>query len=227
MPPETPDKRKCPRKLLTLEEKLAVIRTQEDEKLTVRELANRFNIGKTQAHEILRNKDAINNGLLSGHLNMSQVRRNPLSQHGAHIDELVFDWFSLTRKDNVPISGQFVREKAREIAVQMGYDGFSASPGWLQKWRKRHNINYNETGDSLDVQEFETILVKSEPLSNREDDDLSSVDLVKPIYSIEEAMMQLARLKEFVKDDFISYQQLVSLENQWSWKWNNFKKGVP
>ncbi|KAH8253381.1 hypothetical protein KR032_005163 [Drosophila birchii] len=227
MPPETPERRRCPRKLLTLEEKLAVIRTQEDENLTVRELANRFNIGKTQAHEILRNKDAINNGLLSGHLNMSQVRRNPLSQHGAHIDELVFDWFSLTRKDNIPVSSQFVREKAREIALQMGYDGFSASPNWLQKWRKRHNIDYNETGNSLDVREFEAIMVKSEPISNRDDDDLSPVDLVKPIYSIEEAMMQLARLKEFVKDDFISYQQLVSLENQWSWKWNNFKEGLP
>lgn len=157
---------------------------------------------------------------------MSQMRRNPLSQHGAHIDELVFDWFSLTRKDNIPISGQYVREKAREIALQMGYDGFSASPGWLQKWRKRHNIDYNEAGDSLELQEFEAVLVKSEPITNREEN-LSPVDLVQPIYSIEEAMMQLARLKEFVKDDFISYQQLVSLENQWSWKWNNFKKEVP
>ncbi|XP_016975318.1 tigger transposable element-derived protein 2 isoform X2 [Drosophila rhopaloa] len=162
---------------------------------------------------------------------MSQMRRNPLSQQGAHIDELCFDWFSRARVDNILISGEMVRQKAKQIADEVGYAGFLASSGWLQKWRKRHNIAYNATGDSLDLQEFEAVLVKSEPISNRDDDDdddePSPVQLIGPIFSIDEAMMQLARLKEFARDDYVSYQQLLSLENQWSWKWNNFKKEVP
>jgi len=159
---------------------------------------------------------------------MNQMRRNPLSQKGTHIDEICFEWFSRARSENIPISGEMVREKAKQIADEAGYIDFTASSGWLQKWRKRNNIAYNATGDSLDLQEFEAILVKSEPISNRDDDEEPSpVSLIGPIYSKEEAMLQLARLKEFARDDFVSYQQLLSLENQWSWKWKNFKKEVP
>ncbi|KAH8367147.1 hypothetical protein KR084_003994 [Drosophila pseudotakahashii] len=225
MPQRRPRK---PRQLLSLEEKMEVIRTQEQNKLTVRDLAKRFNIGKTQAAEILKHKEAIKRGLSTGHLKMNQMRRNPLSQQGSHIDELCFEWFSRARSENIPISGEMVRDKAKQIAEEAGYPSFSASSGWLQKWRKRNNVAYNASGDSLEIQEFEAILVKSEPISNREDDEEPSpVSLIGPIYSKEEAMMQLARLKEFARDDFVSYQQLLSLENQWSWKWNNFKKEIP
>ncbi|XP_016929684.3 tigger transposable element-derived protein 3 [Drosophila suzukii] len=217
-----------PRQLLSLEEKMEVIRTHEQNKLTVRDLAKRFNIGKTQAAEILKHREAIRIGLATGELKMNQMRRNPLSQKGTHIDEICFEWFSRARSENIPISGEMVREKAKQIADEAGYTDFTASSGWLQKWRKRNNIAYNATGDSLDLQEFEAILVKSEPISNRDDDEEPSpVSLIGPIYSKEEAMLQLARLKEFARDDFVSYQQLLSLENQWSWKWKNFKKEVP
>ncbi|XP_052840234.1 LOW QUALITY PROTEIN: tigger transposable element-derived protein 6 [Drosophila gunungcola] len=223
-----PRRPRKPKKRLNLEEKMEVIRTHEQNKLTVRDLAKRFNIGKTQAAEILKHKDSIREGLTTGELKMSQMRRNPLSQKGAQIDELCFDWFSRARVDNIAISGEMVREKAKQIAEEVGHDGFLASSGWLQKWRIRHNIAYNATGDSLELQEFEAVLVKSEPISNRDDDDEPSpVQLLGPIISIDEAMIQLARLKEFARDDFVSYQQLLSLENQWSWKWNNFKKEVP
>ncbi|XP_037714313.1 tigger transposable element-derived protein 3 [Drosophila subpulchrella] len=217
-----------PRQLLSLEEKMEVIRTHEQNKLTVRDLAKRFNIGKTQAAEILKHREAIRRGLATGELKMNQMRRNPLSQKGTHIDEICFEWFSRARSESIPVSGEMVREKAKQIADEAGYTDFTASSGWLQKWRKRNNIAYNATGDSLDLQEFEAILVKSEPISNRDDDEEPSpVSLIGPIYSKEEAMLQLARLKEFARDDFVSYQQLLSLENQWSWKWNNFKKEVP
>ncbi|KMY92887.1 tigger transposable element-derived protein 6 [Drosophila simulans] len=217
-----------PRTSLTLEEKMEVIQSQERNKLSVRDLAKKFNIGKTQAADILKHKQSIKEGLLSGELKLNQMRRNPLTQRGAQIDEMCFDWFSRVRTENIPISGEMVRKKAKQIALELGHSNFSASSGWLEKWRKRHNIRYNDTGDSLDLQEFEAILVKSEPISNKDDcDEPYPVTLIEPIYSTEEAMMQLARLKEFAKDDYASYQQLLSLENQWSWKWNTFKKELP
>jgi len=71
---------------------------------------------------------------------MNQMRRNPLSQKGTHIDEICFEWFSRARSENIPISGEMVREKAKQIADEAGYTDFTASSGWLQKWRKRNNI---------------------------------------------------------------------------------------
>ncbi|EDV37327.1 uncharacterized protein Dana_GF13390 [Drosophila ananassae] len=214
-----------PRILLTVEQKIELIEAQEREQLSVRELAKRYNIGKTQASKIIQNKEEIRLELKSGKMHRTQKRRNPLSQQGSHIDELCFEWFTMTRSDGMPLNGEIVREKARELAEQAGYSGFTASAGWLQKWQKRHNISYNPMDDSLVMQPFEAVLVKSEPILP--DDDCSASSVIRPIFTIDEAMMQLSRLKEFAKDDYISYQQLHSLENQWSWKWNNMKKEVP
>ncbi|XP_022230707.2 tigger transposable element-derived protein 3 [Drosophila obscura] len=225
-----PRRSRTPRRLLSLSEKSEVIQVQEKEKLSVRDLARRFNIGKTQAAEILKNKGQIDAKLKSG-VN-GHLKKNCLSQQGSHIDELCFSWFNTARSENIRLSGQGVRTKAREIAQHLGYAGFSASDGWLQKWRKRHNIIFNSTRETLDVQQFECILVKSEPLMSNDEDSLMcsahageepTVFMHNPITSFDEAMMQLARLKEFAKDDYISHQQLSSLENQWTWKRNNLK----
>ncbi|EDX15506.1 GD15259 [Drosophila simulans] len=100
-----------PRTSLTLEEKMEVIQSQEQNKLSVRDLAKRFNIGKTQAADILKHKQSIKEGLLSGELKLNQMRRNPLTQRGAQIDEMCFDWFSRVRTENIPISGEMVRKR--------------------------------------------------------------------------------------------------------------------
>ncbi|KAH8400677.1 hypothetical protein KR009_000286 [Drosophila setifemur] len=222
-----------PRRMLTLEEKLEIIQTQEENKLTVRDLGKRFNIGKTQAADICRNKEAIRRVLITGRMRRTQIKRNPLSQQGAHIDQMCFDWFSKARNEGRTVNGESVREKAKELAETVGYSGFTASPGWLQKWQKRHNISFNQIDSTLDLEQFEAVLVKSEPvlvksepISNR-DEDFSPNDVTAPIFTIEEALMQLTRLKDYCKDDYVSYQQLLSLENQWTWKWNSTKKEVP
>ncbi|KAH8270800.1 hypothetical protein KR018_005086 [Drosophila ironensis] len=216
-----PKKRRAPRKPLNIEQKLELIETQEREQLTMRDLAERFGIGKSQASVIMQNKEAIRQGIKTGKMRRSQIRWNPLTEQGAHIDELCFNWFIRARSDGLAISGECVREKAREFAAQAGFPEFTASSGWLQKWQKRHNISYSPMDESLEQVDFEAVLVKSEPLAR--EDDFSGPEVVRPIYSCDEAMMQLSRLKEFVKDDFVSYQQLVSLENQLNWKWQGLK----
>ncbi|KAH8233289.1 hypothetical protein KR026_006345 [Drosophila bipectinata] len=214
-----------PRMLLTVEKKMELIETQEREQLSVRDLAKRFNIGKTQASKIIQNKEAIRLELRSGMIRRTQIRRNPLTHQGSHIDEMCIEWFTMARSEGMHLNGEKVREKARELAEEAGYSGFTASAGWLQKWQKRHNISFNPLDDSLALPQFEAVLVKSEPILP--DDDCSATSVIRPIYNIDEAMMQLSRLKEFAKDDYISYQQLLSLENQWNWKWNTMKKDVP
>ncbi|BFG05028.1 major centromere autoantigen B [Drosophila madeirensis] len=226
-----PGRRRLPRRLLTLTEKNEVIQVQEREKLSVRDLGRRFNIGKTQAAEILKNKGKIDARLKSG-VN-AHLKRNCLSEQSPHIDELCYSWFTRARSENIRLSEQLVRTKAKEIAEHLGHEGFSASGGWLQKWRRRHNIIFNATCETLDVKPFECVLVKNEPIMNNEEEldpvmgntyvGDGSEFMHNPIVSFEEAMTQLARLKEFAKDDYISYQQLSSLENQWNYKRNNIK----
>lgn len=55
---------------------------------------------------------------------------------------MCFDWFTIASGQNIPISGPKVKAKASEIAEQLGLSDFSASNGWLQKWKIRNNIAF-------------------------------------------------------------------------------------
>lgn len=61
-------------------------------------------------------------------------------------DELnrqVWEWFVSTRSKGLPISGSLVQEQAKNIAEKLGNSAFKASNGWLDSFKKRHNIAWD------------------------------------------------------------------------------------
>lgn len=58
------------------------------------------------------------------------------------INIIVYRWFSVARASGYPISGPILQEKAKIIAQKFGVheNKFSASEGWLHKWKTRNNI---------------------------------------------------------------------------------------
>ncbi|GBN45405.1 Tigger transposable element-derived protein 4 [Araneus ventricosus] len=44
------------------------------------------------------------------------------------------------RDKNVPISGPFIIEKALQFVKALAYNGFRGSNGWLEKFKRRHEI---------------------------------------------------------------------------------------
>ncbi|XP_045467026.1 tigger transposable element-derived protein 6-like [Harmonia axyridis] len=141
----------APRKrFLTLKEKMELINIAEKENSSVRKLAERFNIGKTQAAAIVKQKDRIRDMWQSGDSLQQKLCR--LKNIPEKIDRDCLDWFSRVRNQNIPVSGPLIKAKAKEIASMLNYDKFSASNVWLQKWRTRHNISFKAiSGESADV----------------------------------------------------------------------------
>lgn len=141
------------KRLLTLKEKMEIVNAMDKENLSARTTAVRFNIGKTQAAEISKNKNIIRQKWQSGIVNLKE-KRSFINPQGLNIDKICFEWFSRARSQNIPISGPLVQTKAKEIAEKYGYQNFKASDGWLQKWRKRHNISFKcITGEVADANE--------------------------------------------------------------------------
>ena len=49
-------------------------------------------------------------------------------------------WFEKMHHYNLPISGPMIKEQAKVYADSLGFDGFKASNGWLESFKRRHNI---------------------------------------------------------------------------------------
>jgi len=66
----------------------------------------------------------------------------------------MYRWFSLARQRSVPVSGPMLQEEARLVAEKMGYREFKASNGWLENFKKRHNLRqFAVSGEAADVAE--------------------------------------------------------------------------
>ena len=79
-----------------------------------------------------KNKDKIfekyNSGLISKSVKPEKYEK---------LNKAVLKWFLILRSENVPISEPMLKEKALEFAGGSNIEGFQASEGWLEKWKKR------------------------------------------------------------------------------------------
>ena len=66
--------------------------------------------------------------------------RNSRSSEYAEVNEVLYEWYNLTRSNNIYPGGAQLTEKAKEIAVRLEKHKFSGSNGWLHKWKGRYNI---------------------------------------------------------------------------------------
>ncbi|EDW71327.1 tigger transposable element-derived protein 3 [Drosophila virilis] len=212
------------KKVLSLKEKMEVISAYDQTNSSVRALAKRFNIGKTQAALIVRDRETIRSRWLSGE-NIN-TKRSFLNTDGKKLDSMCYDWFcKLSSAHNTPISGSAIQEKAKELATSLGIDDFAASNGWLQRWRKRHNINSRcEPGaqsadvNPLDVHQFlETEIDSSDTVFVIDDNSNTDTDLVAELScelkTVKSALIYIANLKQFLNNDHIAFEHLKNLEN--------------
>ncbi|GBM71365.1 hypothetical protein AVEN_35346-1 [Araneus ventricosus] len=68
------------------------------------------------------------------------------------INETVLEWFKTVRSKKIPVSGPMIQHKAKELANALGIENFSASNGWLDRFRIRNNITFRSLcGEAADV----------------------------------------------------------------------------
>ena len=194
----------APRKCLTLKEKVDIIEYHKREKCSARKLSEVFKIGKTQAAEIVKKQEQI---IKEWHLNGNEQRvRQFHSGSGVVLDKAVLEWFSKVRNQNVPVSGPMIQAKALEFAEELGIESFKASNGWLERFRKRHDIKFRAIcGESSSV--------NSETVSNWEEKLPSIIQGYSPenILNADETGLFFAHYRTKL---YVSVERLV-LEEKW------------
>nr|BAN21014.1 unkown protein [Riptortus pedestris] len=127
------------RVVLTLEQKLAIINRVEKGE-SVKKLSTEFGIGEQTVRDILKKKKDIS-GFVSSSAQTTFPRKTMKTSTLKDVDEAVYQWFIQRRAEGVPISGPMVSEKALWFHENLKIEEpFSASQGWLHKFKKRHGI---------------------------------------------------------------------------------------
>ncbi|RWR99523.1 tigger transposable element-derived protein 6-like protein, partial [Dinothrombium tinctorium] len=134
---------------LDLKQKVKLIKEKETKPdVTQEELSKKFKIGRSTVSEILKNKLNI----LKTYENFDAKRkRTKVNLKYSNLDEIMWEWFKKASSMGLTLSGSILQEKVQHFAQQLSID-FKDSNGWLEKFKKRHQIkSYTVSGESGSV----------------------------------------------------------------------------
>jgi hypothetical protein len=131
--PKTPKKRN----VIDARTKLEII--QKAKTMKGVDLAKKYNLSTSTISTIMSSEPTLVK-LIAKNIITEKTKRYRAPDY-PKLERAVDVWFSeMKSRKNVTISGPDIQEKALFFAGKLGYDNFKASNGWLENFRKRHNI---------------------------------------------------------------------------------------
>ncbi|KAH6936005.1 hypothetical protein HPB50_012378 [Hyalomma asiaticum] len=101
------------------------------------DIAEEFGVACSSLSTILKNKASILGALENG---ASARNKTVAAAAFPDVDKAVFAWFCEQRANKVPLSGRILQQKALDFACMLSHDNFKASPGWLSRFKARHDM---------------------------------------------------------------------------------------
>nr|XP_053652451.1 tigger transposable element-derived protein 6-like [Cherax quadricarinatus]XP_053652452.1 tigger transposable element-derived protein 6-like [Cherax quadricarinatus]XP_053652453.1 tigger transposable element-derived protein 6-like [Cherax quadricarinatus] len=129
---------------LTLGAKVKVLEMLDHEpKVPQGKIASMFRVSQSQVSRIMKNKDAIM--AQWNRFATPDRKRCRLGKAGA-LEQILVDWYKEAKKQDLPISGPILMEKAKSIGNEMGIE-FKPSAGWLGRWKDRNGVTLKRFKD--------------------------------------------------------------------------------
>lgn len=180
--------------VLTVKEKLDAIQ-RIDKGESVQKICAELNVGKSTVNDWRRNRlslqDFCTNVETDKVLDNRKTLKKPTHEM---VDDALWLWFMQERRRGTPISGPILKEKAMFFHSKIeGEKEFSASDGWLGRWKKRHGVSFiNICGEkmSADIPASNEFLPKLEEIVRREN------LLPEQVYNMDETGLNFKRLPQ-------------------------------
>lgn len=81
----------------------------------------------------------------------NHAKRKRLSKY-SDVNQAVWDWYTMCRNSNIPVSGCIFQEETTLIAEKLEISDLVASNGWLEKFKQKYSIcNKTVAGEAGDV----------------------------------------------------------------------------
>ncbi|XP_077148040.1 uncharacterized protein LOC143808830 isoform X2 [Ranitomeya variabilis] len=123
---------------LKLRDKILVLCAYENNQ-SIGSLASQFGVSRAQIFQIIKRRQELLDAL-QNNVSGDRIRRRRRTTNDK-LNSAVWDWLLSIRDTDVTLSGRIIREKALQIAQDMGIQDFKASNGWLDSFKKAHNIH--------------------------------------------------------------------------------------
>lgn len=138
--------------IVTMEMKLDALK-RLDKGESVNKIALDFGVGQTTIGGWKKKRSEIESWCVKRICTESlKERKNMKGGEYEKVSEALYVWFRQHRENGTPISGPILQEKALKFYEEFreGEPGFTASTGWLDRWKKRYGIRQlNICGEKL------------------------------------------------------------------------------
>jgi Tc5 transposase DNA-binding domain/CENP-B N-terminal DNA-binding domain len=149
-------RRKGEGKRLTDAERLQIIEALEGANpLSMRRIALNFGVGEKTIRNVKKRKTEIKQRVSSSTVSESQKRKRISVLRFPELEKQVYSWICDYEQTGFAVPFNMLQSKARAMAHDMGIreDEFKASNGWLNRFRRRWNMNaelIRGEGDTLE-----------------------------------------------------------------------------
>lgn len=123
------------RKSLSVAEKVQLLK-DVNSGVRKKDVAQKFGVPPSTVSTIIKNRESV----LKSHESIGGDRKRSKICKYEDVDTAVLKWVKMLRDKNMPVPGPLIKEKAMEYAERLGHEAFQASSGWLDKFKKRHEI---------------------------------------------------------------------------------------
>lgn len=140
-------------KVLSVEDKVNII-LHVDNRGTKRktEIAKEWGIPASSLSTIMKNKARLLE--LYCHQSFSPTRKRMRTAALPDVDAGLIKWLKDVRKSNLSINGPMLKQRACDIAKELGHQDFACSNGWLERFKNRHGITFCGDGGEVTIHDY-------------------------------------------------------------------------
>ena len=177
---------KATRVHLSIAKKIEILDCVKKTKMK-KEVCLRYNLAPSTLSTIMKNEKTLREEFDK---NTNSQRLTMRRSKFQDMEAALIKWVTMVRENNIALNGPLVLEKATEFANLMGITDFHANQGWLTRFKKRENLNFQavcgEAGgvDSTVVRDWTETVLPSK-LAQFHEDDIFNVDETGLFYQLQ------------------------------------------
>ena len=128
------------RKNLSIQTKLQLLADVDKKQGTKKEIAEKYGIPHNTLSTIVKNRAKLERPGLTLTAEFQPDRKRQRTTEKLDIDQALFLWFKQARAMSAPISNPVLTSQAELTASELGLTDFTASVGWIERFKRRHGI---------------------------------------------------------------------------------------